>query len=194
MLVGIFSLTGGVVVANDGVMPHSISDKPVNATTEKPVSDLQWAASRGLFSADASSQQTVTQAEFLRMLLTVYKPIQQGVIVPHGVENHWAAPIYATAKNEALFDCSCQVKPDDKMKLAELSKFIVKGINQKAKKELVNFDQVMEWTGKKDKNADLATYEDVAVLLKKMEDTYVSNHLLKEERMLDEKNDESSRE
>ncbi|MGD8190403.1 hypothetical protein ACQCN2_10505 [Brevibacillus ginsengisoli] len=183
-LIGICFFAGGIVVASEGTLPQVVKEQP-----NQPLSDLQWAMSKGLVSANSSGNQSMTQAEFLKMLLAVYKPAQQGVIVPHGAENHWAAPIYATAQNEALFDCSCQIKPDEKITFLDASKFIFRAINKKAGKELVKLEDVQSWVKHNGDITTPVTYTEVSSFLHKMDGMVEANLLEKGGKKDDPKND-----
>ncbi|NGQ96206.1 hypothetical protein G3578_13650 [Brevibacillus sp. SYP-B805] len=139
-------------------------------------SDTDWAPSVGYAASAAEAGEPITQAAFLKMVMTVYAAKEKGVFVPHGAENHWAAGIYATAKKEGLIDCSCQIKPDEPLTVEEAARFVMKGINRKADKQLVQIDEVKGWVKSADPKSPL-TYGDAATLIRKFQDTiqpYVS--------------------
>lgn len=156
----VLSFTGGIVVANgsfSAVIP------------QKVLSDEEWAKSAGLISTTSTSQQNLKQAEFLKMLITIYQPKKQGVIVPKGAENHWAAPYYATAKQEGLIDCSCQITPDKEIPFQETTKFVMRAINKKTGKDTVTLDEVQAWVKHSGDVGTPVTVGEVVVLLRKMD-------------------------
>ncbi len=182
ILVSFCSFTGGVVMANGVKLPLVLS--------EKLLDDKEWAVSTGLVSAEVAWSQSPSQAEFLKRLITVYKPAQQGVIVPKGAENHWAAPYYATAKSEGLIDCSCQIKPDESITYQEASKFIMRAINKKAGKELVKLEEVQAWVKHAGDVTTPVTNLEAVTFLRKMDGVFEANHLKKE---VGEKGNEKTR-
>jgi hypothetical protein len=139
-------------------------------------SDLDWAVSKGFVAPGVKPEQEITQADFLRMVMTQYQSEKQGVVVPPGAENHWAAPYYATAKQEGLIDCSCQIKPERGITLVEAAKIVMLGINRKANKPLLSMSEVQNWVAGKEAKSTV-TYQDASVLLRKMSEVYEHNKL-----------------
>lgn len=162
----VLSFAGGIVVANGNFSA---------AISQKMLGDEEWAKAAGLISANTTVEQKLTQAEFLKMLMNIYKPKKQGVIVPKGAENHWAAPHYATAKQEGLIDCSCQITPDKEISFQDTTKFVMRAINKKTEKDTVTLEEVQAW-GKHagDVNTPVSVGE-ALVLLRNMDGLMVGN-------------------
>ena len=160
----LLSFTGGVVFAG-GKLPELMANQ----------SDSSWVSKNGFAPIETIQQQETSQAEFLRMLMVIYKPKQQGVIVPKGAENHWAAPHYATAKSEGLIDCSCIIKPDQEISYQDSTKFVMKAINKKAGKEVVKLEEVQAWVKRSGEVTSPMTYAEVVALLRKMDELVKEN-------------------
>lgn len=152
--------TGGIVIAN-GSFASVISPKVLD--------DEAWAKSEGIIPATSTNQQSLKQAEFLKMLLTIYQPEKQGVIVPKGAENHWAAHFYATAKSEGLIDCSCQITPDKEITFQETTKFVTRAINKKIGTDTVTLDLVQAWAKHAGDVSTPVNVGEVVVLLRNMD-------------------------
>lgn len=140
------------------------------AQTAVPATDWEWARQAGYVSADDVPEQPITQAQFLQMVMQTYGAKESGVTVPKGAENHWAAGYYATAKQEGIIDCSCQIKPDKAMTAQEAAKFVMLGINRKSTSRMVTIDDVQNWIPKKDRQDSPVTYHDAAAFIRKMDE------------------------
>ncbi|MGC5325711.1 hypothetical protein [Brevibacillus sp. SYSU BS000544] len=162
----VLSFAGGIVVAN-GSFSTTLS--------QKMQGNEEWAKSAGLISANTTVEQKLTQAEFLKILMTIYKPKKQGVIVPKGAENHWAAPHYATAKQEGLIDCSCQIAPDKEISFQDTTKFVMKAINKKTEKDTVALEEVQAWVKHTGGANTPVSVGEALVLLRKMDELMVGN-------------------
>ncbi|GAA4720449.1 hypothetical protein [Brevibacillus fulvus] len=172
------ALVGGVLcfASGYGLASGDLGQLP-SAFAISTQTDLEWAVSKGYFNASPNANQRITQAEFLKMLITEYDAKEKGVIVPHGAENHWAAEYYATAKKEGLIDCSCKIKPDQPLTTEEASRFVTAGINRKANTALVKVDEIASWLPKKKEEA--ITYGDAAAIVRKYSQ-YLKDHDLQD--------------
>jgi len=143
-----------------------------------PQGDMEWAREQ-VFLADATTgEEPIKQAEFLKMVMTVYDAKEPGVFVPAGAENHWAAGYYATAKQEGVIDCGCQIKPNMTLTVGEAAKFVANAINLKSTKEKVSLAEIMNWSSNKSDADTTLTYEEAVMLIKKLNGFYMEHGLV----------------
>ncbi|WP_134683368.1 hypothetical protein [Brevibacillus migulae] len=142
-----------------------------------PQGELEWARAQGFLAEGVNGEKPIKQAEFLKMVMTVYDAKKPGVFVPAGAENHWAAGYYATAKQEGVIDCGCQIKPNITLTVGEAAKFVVNAIHLKSGNVAMQIADVYEWLpDPKDMESSL-TNEQAVILVKKMSEVFVEKGL-----------------
>lgn len=129
--------------------------------------DADWARAKGYLPENGKPEHEITQANFLKMVVTEYAAKEPGITVPAGAENHWAAGYYATAKQEGLIDCTCIISPERAVTTDEAAKFVMLGVNSKAQQRVLALDEVKGWLTEKSADQRI-TYQDAIVLVRKM--------------------------
>jgi len=142
-----------------------------------PQGDMEWAREQGFLAEDVTGEEPIKQAEFLKMVMTVYDAKEPGVFVPAGAENHWAAGYYATAKQEGVIDCGCQIKPHLTLTVEEAAKFVVNAINLKSSKAVMKITDVYEWLPDPKDIESSMTNEQAVLLVKKMSEVFIEKGL-----------------
>ncbi|HZG14847.1 MAG TPA: hypothetical protein VE710_07455 [Candidatus Bathyarchaeia archaeon] len=132
-----------------------------------PQGDMEWARAQGFLAEGVTGEDPIKQAEFLKMVMTVYDAKEPGVFVPAGAENHWAAGYYATAKQEGVIDCGCQIKPNMTLTVEEAAKFVVNAINLKSSGKIVSINEIYKWIPNANNVEASLTNAQAATLLKK---------------------------
>ncbi len=131
-------------------------------------SDIGWARAHGFLAGQVEEEEKIRQADFLKMVMTIYEAGKQGVFVPPGAENHWAAAYYATAKQEGIIDCGCQIKPNMTLSVEEAAKFVVNAANMKSGIELVKIGDVIKWVPNFGNSDVQMTNGQAATMIRKM--------------------------
>jgi len=171
-------MVGGIAVVAILSMVVAINHM---AAAEAPAgsSSIEWAKGSGHLKKDVQAEQKIKQADFLKMVMTIYDAKEQGVYVPQGAENHWAAQYYATAKQEGIIDCGCQIKPNLTLTIEEASKFVVNAINLKSQKAVMKITDVYKWLPDPKDTESPLTNEQAAILVKKLNEVLEEKGLSK---------------
>lgn len=163
----------GIGAAQSNVIYASISEKAKNAYTYLTrQSDEAWAKSKGYGDEFGKASKLITQAEFLKMVMkelgdTEYNPKYKVA----AAENHWAKNFYSAGRANRVIACSCQIKPDEPLKLSEASEFIMLAVNEKSKTRSnpIGILDVEEWVNRQDHDRERnITYTEAITLVRGM--------------------------
>lgn len=173
VMVGLFAMSIGLIGANANVIYASISEKTKDAYTYLTrQSDEAWAKSKGYSDEFNKASKLITQAEFLTMVMkefgdTKYNPEFKVA----AAENHQAKNIYSAGRANRIIACSCQIKPDEPLKLSEASEFVMLAVNEKSKTRSnpIGILDVEEWVNRQDHDRERnITYTEAITLARGM--------------------------
>ncbi|RNB81990.1 hypothetical protein EDM56_24300 [Brevibacillus fluminis] len=153
-----------------GGLLASKAEEIVDIGDLSPQSDMQWAMEKGFLDSGLQEKDPITQAMFIKMLVLAYGPKENGLIVPQGAENHWAAPYYATAKKEGIIGCSCIIKPDSPLSVKEAADLVTQAVMHASEGD-IGANEVAGWTGKQNQEENQINVKESAGLIRKMEET-----------------------
>lgn len=163
VLICILSFVGGLLASK--------AEEVVDIGDMWQKSDIKWAEEKGFLTKGLTEKEPITQAEFMKMLVLAFAPKENGIIVPPGAENHWAAPFYATAKKEGIIGCSCIIKPDSLITVKEAANLVIQAIAHSGSSDSVGTNEVEKWINKQNEAENQINVKESARLIRKMEET-----------------------
>ena len=164
LALGVLLFIGGMVVGKAEAFFGA-------ARVENAPTDVEWAQAKGFLPKEVKQEVAITQAEFVKIVMEEYGDTQENpLFFVKKMENHWARPYYSAAKSHGLIPCSCVIKPDEPMTLAEAAELVMYAVNDKANENVVGIQNVQEWTGRTDiTGVKPVTYVEAAKMIREMD-------------------------